>query len=301
MKYDKSTIGTRIRTLRKSYRDETHPRGLNMEEFGYLIKGSPENGSGYDRGTVAAWERGDAQISLDAMIEICDFFGCELGYLLGEYDTKTRAAVDIIDQTGLTEKAIEKLQHYREAAERMPGITFKTGISTEMLINRSGLRTLIHKELFIPALISYMLEHPDFEKISDRMCAQSLILLEYLAKNDIEQSIIKEAYQKAIDSVEIHRRDDVSLLNERYKEIIKQILIDRKEEISGAMPIRFENGLYEEAYIPNMQSTFNLARSISDSTIEMNSFLNSRDLFDIVRGFTQLKQESDRGGMNHGK
>ena len=42
------------------------------------------------------------------MLKMCEVFDCELGYLLGEFDCKTREATDIQAKTGLSEKAIKK-------------------------------------------------------------------------------------------------------------------------------------------------------------------------------------------------
>ena len=43
-------------------------------------------------------------------MELCNIFNCEIGYLLCEYDCKTRAATDIVKETGLSEKSIDILK-----------------------------------------------------------------------------------------------------------------------------------------------------------------------------------------------
>ena len=40
---------------------------------------------------------------------MCDLFGCEIGYLLCDYDCKTRTATDIQKETGLSEAAIARI------------------------------------------------------------------------------------------------------------------------------------------------------------------------------------------------
>ena len=88
-------IGERIRTERKK---------LDLTQDGLAEK--IDIGS---RQTIAQWENGVALPPLSKLLCMCDLFGCEIGYLLCDYDCKTRTATDIQKETGLSEAAIKEL------------------------------------------------------------------------------------------------------------------------------------------------------------------------------------------------
>ena len=102
MRYDQRKIAARIKAEREAERftKEELAKSLNV-----------------NRNTITAWERDDDKgriPPLDDLLRMCDLFKCELGYLLGEYDCKTRVATDIQAKIGFSEKAIEKLIHNLE-------------------------------------------------------------------------------------------------------------------------------------------------------------------------------------------
>lgn len=61
------------------------------------------------RQTIAKWEKGIAVPQLEDILNMCNLFECEIGYLLGEYDCKTRTSTDIVKETGLEEQSIAAL------------------------------------------------------------------------------------------------------------------------------------------------------------------------------------------------
>ena len=62
---------------------------------------------GSTRQTIAKWEKGnDNGICLDTIKCMCEIFNCEIGYLVGDYDTPQKETTDIHNKTGLSEKAI---------------------------------------------------------------------------------------------------------------------------------------------------------------------------------------------------
>lgn len=73
-----------------------------------------------NRNTITSWERQDIKgryPPLEDLARMCDLFNCELGYLLGEYNCKTRAATDIQAETGLSERAIDRLRDEGQESE----------------------------------------------------------------------------------------------------------------------------------------------------------------------------------------
>ena len=79
------------------------------KEAGYTQEGLAEAFHVHIK-TVMNWEQGKAEPSLGTLIELAQFYDCDLDYLTGRIDCKTHDLQFIHDQTGLSEKAIRKLQ-----------------------------------------------------------------------------------------------------------------------------------------------------------------------------------------------
>jgi len=62
--------------------------------------------------TVMNWEQGIAEPPLGTLMDLTELYHCDLDYLTGRLDQKTHDLQFIHDQTGLSEKAIEKLQSF---------------------------------------------------------------------------------------------------------------------------------------------------------------------------------------------
>lgn len=65
------------------------------------------------RHLLIRWEKGESFPSLENLIMLCKIFRCELGYLLCEYNDKTRQITDVQLATGLSDTAIRKLYTLR--------------------------------------------------------------------------------------------------------------------------------------------------------------------------------------------
>lgn len=69
--------------------------------------------------TVMNWEQGKAEPSLGTLMKLTELYHCDLDYLTGRLDQKTHDLQFIHDQTGLSEKAIEKLQRVAGNAQAL--------------------------------------------------------------------------------------------------------------------------------------------------------------------------------------
>ena len=93
---------------------------LNIEEFGNRIKierkrhkltlEKEEAILNISRQPLANGEKGkgNGPQTFD-LLRMCELFGCDFGYLVGEYSERTRQATDIVAATGLDSKAVEQL------------------------------------------------------------------------------------------------------------------------------------------------------------------------------------------------
>lgn len=95
-RYDLKKIGKRIRFERRSL-------GFSRAEvFGEALH--------IGRTQVEQIEQGKRLPDLDTLVKMAELFDCEIGYLLCEYDSKTRAATDICNKTGLSAEAVYQLE-----------------------------------------------------------------------------------------------------------------------------------------------------------------------------------------------
>lgn len=110
--YDKEKIGKRIEYERIA-------KGVSQEKLAESIFIS-------SRQAISRWEKGKTLPSLDDMLKLCNFFECELGYLLCEYDTKQRITTDISKKTGLTPKSVDNLLNMLSEQQKKPIDSFDT-------------------------------------------------------------------------------------------------------------------------------------------------------------------------------
>lgn len=104
--YDPKNTGQRIRAKRDALR-------LSQDDF--LEKYGNKLGI-KSRQSLSKWEAGDfkSDFSVWALLELCNIFQCDPGYLLGEYEHETREATDIVAATGLTVDAVNTLVEIKE-------------------------------------------------------------------------------------------------------------------------------------------------------------------------------------------
>lgn len=98
-KYDTRAkeIGLRIRHERER---------LKLSQQSMLSKIFKSESSGK---TLRAWENGERLPDLDSLVRMADLFDCDVGYLLCDYNERTRDCADICRLTGLSGSAAETL------------------------------------------------------------------------------------------------------------------------------------------------------------------------------------------------
>ena len=99
MVYNNNKIRDRIKLNRNAL-------GLSQEKLSEKLN--------VTRKTLSQWEKGTTFPPLEDMLKMCEVFDCELGYLLGEHNCKTRAATDVQEVTGLSEESINILMQLQK-------------------------------------------------------------------------------------------------------------------------------------------------------------------------------------------
>ena len=109
MGYNFKKIGARIREERRNLHYSQEKLCDYLDQKGLAMKVS----------TLRAIEKGDYDnFRVSFLDRLCDLFECDMGYLLCEYNCKTREKSDIQKITGLSENSIDKLTavYYAEGA-----------------------------------------------------------------------------------------------------------------------------------------------------------------------------------------
>ncbi len=274
-------IGEKIKEGRKKYRTPEGKR-LTQEGLAEMLN--------YKRETVNTWENGKVLPPLDVLFKLCEIFNCELGCLLGEpgYENGTRQETDIVNETGLTEEAAHTLQEYKQKNAEAKPIDLNSGsVMSNNAQNALDLKKYTQPTQFIPELISHMLTSRSFNTLVSRICAQNQALWEYSTLPDVEKEIITNAYKIALNRIGSSKADNTMLLESEYRRAVYDYMLENEQSIQNRLPYSFTSGAYKTIYADKLRSHFYLAHMTSERTEEMNTFLNSRDLFNIVSEFME--------------
>ena len=98
----KCIIGKRIK-------DERERKGWGKKEFLKQIFMAESSTK-----TLSAWEKGERIPDLDSLDRMAKVFQCDIGYLLGDYDTRRHENADIHREIGLAEETIFTLRGFKQ-------------------------------------------------------------------------------------------------------------------------------------------------------------------------------------------
>ncbi len=195
MKYDKKEIGKIIRAERKKL-------GISQNKLGKEI--------GVVGKQISNYENGKLMPPIEELTGLCEQFGCELGYLLGEpdYAKGTRQLTSLSDVTGLTIDSLNNICKITGTEKQC----IEFGLFAELY--RSELNAFLSSNLFIELI-------------------RSLHNLAYQIKRredtfqEIEQKVGKELYDEAYaiyENTNPYLNDENLLeLRPELKEVIKMI------------------------------------------------------------------------------
>lgn len=133
----------------KRIREERKKLGDSLESFAEKIHTT--------RQTLSQWEKGKGGgPTVYDLLRMCKEFRCDFGYLVGDYDCRTREATDICKLTGLSEDAVLSLVELNSLDSPMSDYVFS---ALDILLDWS----------FLPALAlrfhNYISGKYDFEKL----------------------------------------------------------------------------------------------------------------------------------------
>lgn len=93
-------------TLQDALKRARHNAGLTQKQLSEQF--------GTSEKTIKNWEQGKSSPSVPALIELADFYKCDLDYLTGRIDSRTHDLKFISEYTGLPETTIDQIQGLSE-------------------------------------------------------------------------------------------------------------------------------------------------------------------------------------------
>ena len=105
LRYNYKKIGERIKQIRKEHK-LSHKDSLEKLQISM------------NRRRLSEIEKGnDMYFSFDFLLKFSEYFNCDIGYILCEYDEKRQETHQICSVTGLSEKAVENLTENKNNAD----------------------------------------------------------------------------------------------------------------------------------------------------------------------------------------
>ena len=101
-------INARRKEIGKRIAFERKKKGKSQAEFAEDLS-KYFYGAKFSQTTISAWENSDNSIPIEKIFAMADYFGCDCGYLLCDYDERIHGVSDVCEFTGLSEKTIEFL------------------------------------------------------------------------------------------------------------------------------------------------------------------------------------------------
>ena len=89
--------------------------------------------------TISNYETENATPSFATLLKLCNYYNCEMDFLLGNIDTPHRAAADIEEQTGLSVEAAEKMLKWSKSGSS----AFVTDFISKMIENDNLIFSLL--------------------------------------------------------------------------------------------------------------------------------------------------------------
>lgn len=213
-KFDISVvIGERIRSERER-------KGWSQTKF------ISELGLYSDHSRVSKWENGNVIPGDDMLRKMASVFGCDYGYLIGEYPQRTRTEADIKAVTGLSDKAVAAIT-YANSNKVQPGMIFlDSNNSPKNMLDKLLQDDRFHEVLTLIGRYYFFTQHIDtYESAYQEMVD--------LNSQELE-SALATIYTagKTVMGADKAAEHDLYLACEKFKEIVRDFSKKEKEASS---------------------------------------------------------------------
>lgn len=209
MKYNAEQIGKCIRAEREKL-------GWSQKELGTMLHISSKQISIYESGTLPP---------IDNLLSLCNFFDCELGYLLGEkdYSNKTKFETEIYENIGLNRESIKALEYITS-----PNSRFHFGYEAETF--RKLLNTFITSKSFITFMESLYTLEKKYLAVEE---------LETILTSSFSTNILNEAYNIYTQNIDYEHDSSFPTPSAEVISAIKMLdnTINQKETLEYAIKV----------------------------------------------------------------
>ncbi len=186
----------------------------------YISNDVLAEGIGYSGRSVKAWLAGQNPFPVDALLKMCDFFQCDIGYLTGEIDTPRHITADICEETGLSEEAANAL---RQIAGKIPAvISDESGSRHETVYIQNSRKGSFysflierHQQLFQP--IMKILDYEDKLQQVKEQGDYEVILEAYKIASRLDESQQKEGFESEMRRYYAQKADNIATADEKTK------------------------------------------------------------------------------------
>ena len=188
--------------------------------------------------TVQSWEKdwkregkhaSNTIPSWDQLLNICNLYHCDMGYILCEYDEHTRDLADVSIQTGLTEESASVLKHLFEFELNYPASSQVLEIPQKYLCNNDVILDDQHRLLLLVFANYLICNLGSFSDILDKIKPLALLLNEY--EHDPDRKIIQEGIEYILNNSHVTLSDIASsdsFVRERAELLFHEFLLDVK-------------------------------------------------------------------------
>ena len=104
------SVNKRIDEFRKRLARERKRAKLTQEALADKLS---ELGYGKGQSAISEWEKKERLPDIETVFALSKIFGCDCGYLLGDYDERTHDSMDICKATGFSEETVNLLCNLR--------------------------------------------------------------------------------------------------------------------------------------------------------------------------------------------
>ena len=128
------TIDERVAEFRRRLIRERKKAKLTQEQLAGKLD---ELGYGKGQSAISEWEKKERLPDIETVFALSRIFGCDCGYLLGDYEERTHDSTDICKATGLSELTVNELCNMatwgagQEAATVIDALMFDFGYETK--------------------------------------------------------------------------------------------------------------------------------------------------------------------------
>lgn len=179
-------IGERIRKERKALIKDGKTGKFTQkdlqERISEIVNHGPNGNDAVTQSTISDWESGRRLPPLDMLACLAEIFGCDIGYLLGDYDRKTADSATLSELTGLGGDACDVLVALNRSKSYFA--PFRKKLISDILESRRFLDVIAYMDSAVKSFcgVDKQIAPDDLEE--EELAASQLYLLNFASRTN---------------------------------------------------------------------------------------------------------------------